>query len=172
MGNYVMSKGFIKIGTNGANGSNGNGSVAVAEIVASNSTKGVVEEAEAEVVVEKVEPVEEVKLTPKVAPVITLERKMEKVEELNVTIEKWRKLQVACKGLTNFRLGSDGLSSTLSLKDADGNPFTTSNPVVVEAALATFVRYLTKRLPRQKLKSTLTFKERGARQLTDTFFSR
>ena len=136
MGNNVMSKGFVKVGTNGSNGSNGNGSVAVAEIVASNNGKGAVEEAETEVVVEKVEPVEEVKLTPKVAPVITLERRMEKVEELNVTIEKWRKLQVARKGLTNFRLGSDGLSSTLSLKDADGNPFTTSNPVVVEAALA------------------------------------
>jgi hypothetical protein len=75
-----------------------------------------VEEAEAEVVKEEVKPVEEIKPVMKVAPVITLERKMEKVEELNVTIEKWRKLQVARKGLTNFRLGSDGLSSTLSLK--------------------------------------------------------
>ena len=134
MGNYVMSKGYVKVGTNGSNGSNGNGSVAVMEV--SKTETVAVEEAEAEVVKEEVKPVEEIKPIPKVAPVITLERKMEKVEELNVTIEKWRKLQVARKGLTNFRLGSDGLSSTLSLKDADGNPFTTSNPVVVEAALA------------------------------------
>ena len=48
----------------------------------------------------------------------------------------FRSLQTARKGINNFRLGADGLSSTLSLKDADGQPFTTSNPVVVEAALA------------------------------------
>ena len=78
MGNYVMSKGFAKVGSNG---SNGNGSVAVAEIVASNGASAVVvEEAVAEVVVEKVEAVEEVveiKPLHKVAPVVTLERKME-----------------------------------------------------------------------------------------------
>jgi hypothetical protein len=128
-----MSKGFIKVGTNGSNGSNGNGSVAVAEIVASNDAAAAVEEAVAEVVVEKVE---EVKPAPKVAPVITLDRRIERVEELNITIAKWRSLQVARKGLTNFRLGSDGMSSTLTLKDADGTPFSTSNPVVVEAALS------------------------------------
>lgn len=88
-----------------------------------------IEEAAAEVVEEVIKPAE------KVAPVITLERKMEKVEELNITIAKWRGLQAARKGLTNFRLGTDGLSSTLTLKDADGQPFSTSNPVVVEAAL-------------------------------------
>lgn len=88
-----------------------------------------IEESAAEVVEEVIKPAE------KVAPVITLERKMEKVEELNITIAKWRGLQAARKGLTNFRLGTDGLSSTLTLKDADGQPFSTSNPVVVEAAL-------------------------------------
>lgn len=88
-----------------------------------------IEEAAAEVVEEVIKPAE------KVAPVITLERKMEKVEELNITIAKWRGLQAARKGLINFRLGTDGLSSTLTLKDADGQPFSTSNPVVVEAAL-------------------------------------
>jgi hypothetical protein len=133
MGKKVMSKDFMKVGSNGSNRSNGNGSVAVAEIVASNGASTAVEEAVAEVVVEKVE---EVKPTPKVAPVITLDRRIERVEELNITISKWRALQSARKGLTAFRLGSDGMSSTLTLKDADGTPFSTSNPIVVETALA------------------------------------
>jgi hypothetical protein len=128
MGNYVMSKGFVKVGT-GSNG-NGNGSAAVMEVSKSKTETVAVEEAEAEVVKEEVKPV------AKVAPVITLDRRIERVEELNITIAKWRALQVARKGITNFRLGSDGMSSTLTLKDADGTPFSTSNPVVVEAALA------------------------------------
>ena len=101
----------------------------VVKEVPANGKTVVIEEATAVVVEEVVKPVE------KVAPVITLDRRIERVEELNITIAKWRGLQAARKGLTNFRLGTDGLSSTLTLKDADGQPFSTSNPVVVEAAL-------------------------------------
>jgi hypothetical protein len=102
----------------------------VVKEVPANGKTVVIEEAVAEVVVEETKPVE------KINPVITLDKRIEKVEELNITIAKWRQLQVARKGINNFRLGADGLSSTLSLKDADGQPFTTSNPVVVEAALS------------------------------------
>jgi hypothetical protein len=68
-------------------------------------------------------------------PVISVERRIEKVEELKITIRKYQQLQDARKGLTSFRLGSDGMSATLTLKDADGHPYSISNPVVVEAAL-------------------------------------
>jgi len=102
----------------------------VVKEVPANGKTVVIEEATAEVVEEVVKPAENV------APVMTLDRRIEKVEELNITIAKWRGLQAARKGITNFRLGTDGLSSTLTLKDADGQPFTTSNPLVVEAALA------------------------------------
>jgi hypothetical protein len=105
----------------------------VVKEVPANGKTVVIEEATAVVVEEEVKEV--VKPAEKVAPVITLDRRIEKVEELNITIAKWRGLQAARKGLTNFRLGTDGLSSTLTLKDADGQPFSTSNPVVVEAAL-------------------------------------
>jgi hypothetical protein len=100
----------------------------------SNGSAVVIEEAVAEVVAEEKAPV----IVPEVKAVIVpnLSQRIEKVEELNITIAKYRQLQVARKGITNFRLGADGLSSTLQLKDADGQPFTTSNPVVVEAALA------------------------------------
>ena len=93
-----------------------------------------IEEAVAEVVTEVIpEPV--VKPEPKPEPVISVERRIERVEELKITIRKYQQLQDARKGLTSFRLGSDGMSATLTLKDADGTPYSISNPVVVEAAL-------------------------------------
>jgi len=148
-----MSKNFVKIGSNGSNGnghsSNGNGAAAAVLEVSKKETVAV-EEAVAvvvkEEVKEEVKPVEEIKPVVKAEPVITLERKMERVEELNITIDKWKKLQAARKGLNSFRLGSDGLSSTLSLKDADGTPFTTSNPVVVESALAHIKQVLNEKI--------------------------
>ena len=42
-------------------------------------------------------------------PVLTLEKRIQKVEELNIIIEKWRKLGEAKKNLTGFQLGNDGL---------------------------------------------------------------
>jgi len=108
-------------------GSNGNGK---------SKETVVVEETVAEVVAEVVKPEAPV-IVPelKAAPVISVERRIEKVEELKITITKYRQLQEARKGLTSFKLGSDGMSATLTLKDADGTPFSTSNPVVVDAAL-------------------------------------
>jgi len=110
----------------------------VVKEVPANGKTVVIEETVAEVVTEVVKPEIAPVIIPEVkaAPAPNLNQRIEKVEELNITIAKWRSLQVARKGITNFRLGADGLSSTLSLKDADGQPFTTSNPVVVEAALA------------------------------------
>jgi hypothetical protein len=44
---------------------------------------------------------------PKVEnPVLTLEKRIRKVEELNIIIEKWRKLNEAKKNLTGFQLGN------------------------------------------------------------------
>jgi hypothetical protein len=134
-----MSKNHMKIGSNGSNGNGtsmevvkhaGNGSAVVIEEA---TAEVVVEEAPAEVVAEKV--IEAPKPAPKPEPVISVERRIEKVEELKITIAKYQSLQDARKGLTSFRLGSDGMSATLTLKDSNGTPFSTSNPVVVEAAL-------------------------------------
>ena len=99
----------------------------------SNGSAVVIEEAVAEEVAEVVATVIIPEVKP--APVISVERRIEKVEELKITIKKYQQLQDARKGLTNFRLGSDGMSATLTLKDADGTPYSISNPVVVEAAL-------------------------------------
>ncbi len=70
-------------------------------------------------------------------PILTLEKRIQKVEELTIIIEKWRKLNEAKKNLTGFQLGNDGLSSTITLKDAAGREFKTSHNVVVTTVLST-----------------------------------
>ena len=109
----------------------------VVKEVPANGKTMVIEEATAEVVAEVVAPEVAPVIAPevKLEPVISVERRIEKVEELKITIRKYQQLQEARKGLTSFRLGSDGMSATLTLKDADGTPFSTSNPVVLETAL-------------------------------------
>ncbi len=99
----------------------------------------VIEEAAAEMV-EKTEPV------VKINPVVSLEKRVERVEELTIIIDKWRKLQEARKGLTAFKLGADGLSSTLTLKDSSGQTFSTSNNVAVEAALLNIRQVLNEKI--------------------------
>ncbi len=84
---------------------------------------------------------------PKVEnPVLTLEKRIQKVEELNIIIEKWRKLNEAEKNLTGFKLGNDGLSSTITLKDAAGREFKTSHNLVVTTVLETLQQVLDEKI--------------------------
>ena len=147
-GKQFMTKGYVKVGSNG-NGSNGsNGSnTAVMEVVKPAET-AVIEEA---VVVEEVK--EEVK-TPapipapvmKTVPAMTLEQKLEKVEELNRIIKKYELLNVARKNLNQFKVGTDGLNVSILIKDAAGNEFKTSHNVVVETVLTTVRQILNERI--------------------------
>ena len=52
--------------------------------------------------------------------ILSLEKRIQEVEELNIVIEKWRKLNEAKRNLTGFKLGSDGLSSTVVVRDVSG----------------------------------------------------
>jgi len=78
--------------------------------------------------------------------VLTLEKRIQKVEELNIVIEKWRKLGEAKKNLTGFQLGNDGLSSTITLKDAAGREFKTSHNLVVTTVLDTLQNVLDEKI--------------------------
>jgi hypothetical protein len=78
--------------------------------------------------------------------VLTLEKRIQKVEELNIIIEKWRKLNEAKKNLTGFQLGNDGLSSTITLKDAAGREFKTSHNLVVTTVLDTLQQVLDEKI--------------------------
>lgn len=77
------------------------------------------------------------KNTPAENTILSLEKRIQKVEELNIVIDKWRKLSEAKKNLNGFKLGSDGLSSTVVIKDASGQEFKTSHNIVVETVLNT-----------------------------------
>ena len=81
---------------------------------------------------------EVVKDSPKVEnAILSLEKRIQKVEELNIVIDKWRKLNEARKNLNGFKLGADGLSSTVVIKDVSGQEFKTSHNIVVETVLKT-----------------------------------
>ena len=78
--------------------------------------------------------------------IISLEKRIQKVEELNIVIEKWRKLNDAKKNLTGFQLGNDGLSSTITLRDAAGREFKTSHNLVVTTVLDTLQKVLDEKI--------------------------
>jgi len=69
-------------------------------------------------------------------PVLSLEKRIQKVQELNIVIEKWRKLQEAKQNLNEFKLGNDGLSNTIIIKDAAGREFKTSQNIVFTTVMA------------------------------------
>ena len=55
-----------------------------------------------------------------VTKLTSLEKRIQKVEELSIVIDKWRKLNDAKKNLTGFKLGADELSSTVIIRDVAG----------------------------------------------------
>ena len=86
----------------------------------------------------KVPQMEVKKNTPVVEnSILSLEKRIQKVEELSIVIEKWRKLNEAKKNLNGFKLGADGLSSTVIIRDVSGQEFKTSHNIVVETVLNT-----------------------------------
>jgi len=56
-------------------------------------------------------------------PVLNLEKRIQKVQELNIVIEKWRKLSEAKQNLNEFKLDNDGLSSTIVISDTASREF-------------------------------------------------
>lgn len=70
-----------------------------------------------------------------VVEVPSLEKRIQKVEDLSMLIEKWRKLTETRRNLQTFSLGADGLGATVFLRDASGKEFKTSNTPVVSAVM-------------------------------------
>jgi hypothetical protein len=116
----------------------GSGKIIMTATAAKKQNNGQSKEATMEVKKDKTSKVEN--------PVLTLEKRIQKVEELNIVIEKWRKLGEAKKNLTGFQLGNDGLSSTITLKDAAGREFNTSHNLVVTTVLSTLQEVLDEKI--------------------------
>ncbi len=79
-------------------------------------------------------------------PILSLEKKIQKVNELNMIIDKWKRLNEARTNLTGFKLGADGLSSTVTIRDVSGQEFKTSHGIVVETVLASVKEVLDKKI--------------------------
>ena len=88
-----------------------------------------VEQAEKPVeVVQEVIKIVEVPAPPK--PQLTLEQKIERIENLKTLIEKREKLEASRKKLTSFVVGANQFSECIVLTDENGNTFKTSNTEV------------------------------------------
>ncbi len=99
--------------------------------------------AEENVTMQVVKSDEEVQVTepapdtaPAVEPELTLEQRISVVEDLTMLIDKWRKLQESYRNLQSFKIGTDGMSTQLLLRDTvSGREFKTSNSMVVSRIL-------------------------------------
>ncbi len=119
----------------------------VKEIPANGNGKAVkIEEAVAEVVPEVKEEVKAPAPVIKTVPVLTLEQKLEKVEELNRIIGKYNRLMEARKKLNTFKIGADGLNLTIIIKDSSGEEFKTSHNIVIETVLSSVRQTLNERI--------------------------
>lgn len=81
--------------------------------------------------VKVVEPVE----PPK--PQLSLEQKIEKIENLKTLIEKRERLEASRKKLTSFVVGANQFSENIVLTDENGNTFKTSNTEVFTKVVET-----------------------------------
>ena len=78
--------------------------------------------------------------------ILSLEKRIQKVQELNIVIDKWRKLSEARQNLNEFKLGNDGMSSTVIIRDAAGREFKTSQNIVFSTVLKSIQEVLDEKI--------------------------
>ncbi len=73
---------------------------------------------------------------PAPQPELTLEQRISMVEDLTMLIDRWRKLLDSFRNLQTFKIGTDGMSTQIVLRDTtSGKEFKTSNTSVVARIL-------------------------------------
>jgi hypothetical protein len=73
---------------------------------------------------------------------LSLDEKIQKVEDLTLLIDRWRTLNESRRKLQTFQIGADSLSSVILLRDAAGNEFKTSNSSVITSVIDEMKRTL------------------------------
>lgn len=73
---------------------------------------------------------------------LTLEERIQRVEDLSMLIDRWKNLNDSRRKLQTFQIGADSLSSVISLRDANGNEFKTSNSAVITSVIDEMKRTL------------------------------
>jgi len=84
--------------------------------------------------------------TPKPVIELTLEQKIEKVENLKLLIEKREILEESRKKLNAFVIGSPNFGENIKLTDEEGNTFHTSNTEVFTKVVATIKETLIEKI--------------------------
>jgi hypothetical protein len=80
-------------------------------------------------------------------PELTLEQKINKVEDLSMLIDKWHKLIDSRRNLQTFKLSTDGMSNNLKLIDTtSGHEFKTYNSAVISRVLDVIRQTLDERI--------------------------
>jgi len=73
---------------------------------------------------------------------LSLEERIQRVEDLSMMIDRLKHLTESRRKLQTFQIGADSLSSVISLRDANGNEFKTSNSAVISGVVAVMKRTL------------------------------
>jgi len=73
---------------------------------------------------------------------LSLDEKIQRVEDLTLLIDRWRTLNESRRKLQTFQIGADSLSSVILLRDATGNEFKTSNSSVITSVIDEMKRTL------------------------------
>jgi hypothetical protein len=73
---------------------------------------------------------------------LTLEERIQRVEDLTMLIDRWKTLNESRRKLQTFQIGADSLSSVISLRDVNGNEFKTSNSAVITSVIDEMKRTL------------------------------
>ena len=73
---------------------------------------------------------------------LTLDEKIQRVEDLTMLIDRWRTLNESRRKLQTFHIGADSMSSTILLRDSAGNEFKTSNSAVITSVIDEMKRTL------------------------------
>ncbi len=83
---------------------------------------------------------------PAIVPVLSLEQKIEKVENLAILIEKREILEESRKKLNSFVIGSPQFGESIKLTDENGNNFQTSNTEVLTKVISTIKETLIEKI--------------------------
>jgi hypothetical protein len=73
---------------------------------------------------------------------LTLDERIQRVEDLSLLIDRWKTLNDSRRKLQTFQIGADSLSSVISLRDSNGNEFKTSNSAVISSVIDEMKRTL------------------------------
>ena len=112
----------------------------------SNTAKKLAEKAESKSNLNVVKTEEKASVPIQQNHVLSVEKRIQKVETLSILVQKWRKLNESKNELNKFRLNDDGINSTMTIKNSNGEEFRTSHSEAVEAVIDSISKMVDEKL--------------------------